>query len=125
VVTGLLDTAVIVDLLRFHPPAGAWLAAQSNLGLSPVVWLEIIEGAADSLAQERAVKLLRRFELIEVMPEGFDWAIRQALRLRLSHNAGTMDCLIASVAHRLNLPLYTRNLKHFAPLLGDLALAPY
>ena len=57
--------------------------------------------------------------------EDFDWAIRQSLRLRLSYNVGPMDCLIASVAHRLGLPLYSRNLKHFAPLLGDLAQAPY
>jgi len=86
-VTGLLDTVVVVDLLRSYPPAAAWLAGQS--------------------------------------PEDFDWAIRQALRLRLSHNVGPMDCLIASSAHRLGLPLYSRNLKHFAPLLGNLARAPY
>jgi predicted nucleic acid-binding protein len=125
VVTGLLDTAVVVDLLRLYPPVSAWLAGQSTLGLSPVVWLEIIEGASDSQAQEKALKLLRRFELIEVMPEDFDWAIRQALKLRLSHNVGMMDCLIASSAQRLGLPLYSRNLKHFSPLLGSLAQAPY
>jgi len=125
VVTGLLDTAVLVDFLRSHPPAGAWLAGQPALGVSPVVWLEIIEGASDSRAQERAVKLLRHFKLVEVTSEDFDWAIRQSLRLRLSHNVGMMDCLIASTAHRLGLPLYSRNLKHFVPLLGKLAQTPY
>lgn len=123
--TGLLDTAVLVDLLRSHPPAGAWLAGQSALGVSPVVWLEVIEGASDSRAQKRAVKLLRHFDLVDILPADFDWAIRQALRLRLSHNVGMMDCLIASIAHRLGLPLYSRNLKHFAPLLGGLARVPY
>lgn len=124
-VTGLLDTAIVVDLLRSYPPAGAWLAGQTTLGLSPVVWLEIIEGAADSRAQERAVKLLRRFELVDVVAEDFAWAIRQALRLRLSHSVGMMDCLIASTARRLTLPLYSRNSKHFGPLLGELAQVPY
>jgi hypothetical protein len=28
-------------------------------------------------------------------------------------------------SYRLQLPLYTRNLKHFAPLLGKLAREPY
>jgi hypothetical protein len=28
-------------------------------------------------------------------------------------------------SYRLQLPLYTRNLKHFAPLLGKLAQEPY
>jgi len=125
VVTGLLDSVVVVDLLRSHPPAATWLAGQPSLGVSPVVWLEIIDGAANSQAQERAVKLLRRFELVGMASEDFDWAIRQALKLRLSHNVGPMDCLIASTAHRLGLPLYSRNLKHFVPILGDLAQAPY
>jgi len=36
-----------------------------------------------------------------------------------------MDCLIAAAAFRLQVPLHTRNLKHFAPLLGELAQEPY
>lgn len=35
------------------------------------------------------------------------------------------DCLIAAPAQRLGVPLYTRNLKHFSPLLGDLAVMAY
>ena len=124
-VNGLLDTAVLVDLLRAYPPAGDWLSRQSPLGVSPVVWLEIIEGAEDKRAQVRAIKLLQRFERIEVVTEDFDWAIQQALRFRLSHNINMTDCLIASTAHRLNLPIFTTNLKHFHPLLGDLAQKPY
>jgi predicted nucleic acid-binding protein len=38
---------------------------------------------------------------------------------------GMMDCLIASVSLCLQLPLYTRNLRHFTPLLGTLAVKPY
>ena len=123
---GLLDTAIIVDILRDHPPAVSWLQAQQELlGLSPVVWLEVIEGATNKLDQKRAAQLLARFERIEVAPADFDWAIRGALALRLSHNIDMMDCLIAASAHRLGLPLFTRNFKHFQPLIGPLALKPY
>lgn len=45
--------------------------------------------------------------------------------MRLSQNVDMMDCLIAASVHRLGLPLYTRNLKHFLPLIGDLACKPY
>ena len=45
--------------------------------------------------------------------------------LSISHNVGSIDCLIASASHRLQLPLYTMNVKHFAPLLGGLAQKPY
>ncbi|HEX4960929.1 MAG TPA: PIN domain-containing protein [Thermoanaerobaculia bacterium] len=123
---GLLDTAIVVDILRDHPPAVSWLQAQQEpLGLSPVVWLEVIEGAANKIDQKRAVQLLGRFERVEVAPTDFDWAIRGALALRLSHNIDMMDCLIAASAHRLGLPLFTRNFKHFQPLIGPLALKPY
>ncbi len=122
---GLLDTVVLVDLLRAYPPALDWLAGQEQLGITPMVWLEVIEGAADANAQKRAVRLLRHFERVDLLPEDFDWAIEQALRFKLSHNADMMDCLIASAAHRLDLPLFTRNLKHFVPLIGPLARKPY
>lgn len=124
-VTGLLDTAVVVDLLRSYPPSQEWLAQQSRLGIVPIVWLEIIQGAEDLRAQKRAVELLRHFERVNVEPVDFDWAIRQALRYRLSHSVDVMDCVIAAVASRLELPLYTRNLKHFVPVLGSLVRKPY
>lgn len=122
---GLLDTAVLVDLLRAYPPALDWFAGQEQLGITPVVWLELIEGARDAAAQKRAVWFLRHFERVDILSEDFDWAIEQALLFKLSHGADMMDCLIASAAHRLDLPLFTRNLKHFAPLLGPLARKPY
>lgn len=124
-VTGLLDTAIVVDLLRAYPPAVSWLAGQSRLGIAPIVWLEIIEGVANAQAQAQAVALLQHFEKTEILPSDFDWAIEQALRFRLSHNVGMMDALIASTAYRLRVPLFTRNLKHFQPMLGPLVQKPY
>jgi predicted nucleic acid-binding protein len=124
-VNGLLDTAVLVDLLRAYPPALDWFAGQEQLGITPVVWLELIEGARNAAAQKRAVRLLRHFERVDTLPEDFDGSIEQALSFKLSHGADMMDCLIASAAHRLDLPLFTRNLKHFVPLLGPLARKPY
>ena len=124
-VVALLDTAVVVDLLRSHPPAASWVLSQENLGVSPMVWLEIIEGSSNQQSQRRAIEVLRRFERVDLLAGDAEWAVRQALRFRLSHNVDAMDCLIASAAHRLNVPLYTLNLKHFVPLLGELARRPY
>ena len=123
--TGLLDTAILVDILRAYPAATTWLSGQGQLGVSPVVWLEIIEGAENAKDQAKAVDLLRHFERIEMSSVDFDWAIQQALKLRLSHNVDMMDCLIAASAQRLEVPLFTRNLKHFQPMIGDLARKPY
>lgn len=123
--TGLIDTAVLVDILRSHPPAIEWLRRQDALAITLVSWLEIIEGATDDLAQQRAVRFLRHFERLCPSADDFDWAIQRPLQFRLSHGVDAMDCLTASTASRLGLSLYTRNLKHFTPLLGPLAKRPY
>ena len=115
-----------VDILRSYQPAAAWLqSVQGQLGLSPVVWLEVLDGARDAQAQREALKLLRRFVRVEQVAEDFDWAIESSLRFRLSHGVDMMDCLIASASYRLKLTLFTANLKHFKPLLGSLADKPY
>ncbi len=49
----------------------------------------------------------------------------QLERFQFSHHIGKEDCLIASVAHRLQVPLYTHNLKDMQPLIGSLAIQPY
>lgn len=121
-----LDSVVLIDLLRSHPPAVAWLGAQRTaLALTPAVWLEVLYGVSNARDRERAIKLLRRFERVDFLSADFDWAIDQAIRFRLSHSVDPMDCLIASVAFRLKKPLYTHNVKHFAPMLGPLVQKPY
>ncbi len=124
-VVALLDTLIVVDLMRRYPRAEDWLRGQTDLGINRAVWLEILDGAKNNVDQQRALRLLRDFELVDVTTSDFDWATQQLLRLRLSHNVGAMDCLIAAPAYRLQLPLYTQNLKHFEPMLGALAQKPY
>jgi len=51
--------------------------------------------------------------------------MQQVERFQFSHHIGKDDCLIAAVAYRLQLPLYTHNLKDMTPLLGNLAVKPY
>jgi predicted nucleic acid-binding protein len=46
-------------------------------------------------------------------------------KYRLSHGVATGDCFIASVAYRLQVPLYTHNLKDMTPMIGNLAVKPY
>jgi predicted nucleic acid-binding protein len=58
-VDALLDTAVVVDVLRGHLPAVAWLATQRNMGVTTVVWLEILEGTPNRQAQRTALPYFR------------------------------------------------------------------
>jgi predicted nucleic acid-binding protein len=124
-VVGLLDSAVLIDVLRGYAPAETWLKAQGQLGTTRIVWLEIIEGAPNKIKQRQALQLLRRFTVINLTPQDTQWAVRQLIKFNLNHNVDAFDCLIASVHPRLNIPLYTRNMKHFTPLIGSLAVRPY
>lgn len=124
-VTALLDTSVVVDVLRQHPPAKAWLSSTSDLGITQIVQLEVVEGAHNRIEQQRAIRLLKRFEQVDVISADMDWAMEQLVRYKLSHNVGMMDCLIASVSQRMDVPLFTINLKHFTPILGAMAQKPY
>lgn len=51
--------------------------------------------------------------------------MRQLARFYLSHGAHLQDVMIASVAARLAVPLYTLNVKHYEPLPGLRVVRPY
>ena len=121
----LLDTNIVIDLLNGYPPAIQWLLSQNDLALTRSVWLEVIEGVENTIEMQQTTVFLDRFGLVELTVSDFDWATQQLIKYRLSHNVDAFDCLIAAPSYRLGLPLYTRNLKHFAPLLGKLAQERY
>jgi hypothetical protein len=52
--------------------------------------------------------------------------MQQLERDRLSDGVGMHDCLIASACHRLQVPIYTHNLKDMRVLLDEtLVIKPY
>lgn len=125
-VAGLVDTSIIVDLIRGFSDAYRWLGnIEDDLGVTYYVWLEIIQGAANKQKQASALKILADFHLVETTPGDVEWAVLTFARVKLAHNVDALDSLIAATSHRLHIPLYTRNLKHFAPLIGELAQSPY
>jgi predicted nucleic acid-binding protein len=125
-ILGIVDTTVIVHLYRRYEPALAWYGALTQpLGITPITWMEIIYGAGSKAKQEASRAILSQFSLIHLTSVDQDWAMQNLERYRLSHGSTAGDCFIASVAYRLDVPLYTHNLKDMTPLLGKLALKPY
>jgi predicted nucleic acid-binding protein len=127
VVDAFLDTSILIDLLRNHPPAVQWRSANVNLitAISPYVWMEVIFGSRDGIAQSRAIKFMQQFTVVYPTQTEITWAMQRLQIHRLKDGVGILDCLIAAPSQRLQLPLYTQNLKHFAPLLGSLVQKPY
>lgn len=121
----LLDTSIVIDIMRNYPPAANWFAQQQNpSGISRVVLLELLEGVENRREQIQTLKFLRLLPLVELTPDDMSWATDAVIQFALSHGVDAFDCLIASTAYRLQVTLYTKNLKHFVPLIGDLAQRP-
>jgi predicted nucleic acid-binding protein len=114
----VLDTSVLIDLLRGFPPASEWFESRGRrrIAITPVVWMETVQGARDAARRSQAIRLLRQFHVEHPTEDDNRWAMRQIARFHLSHGVQLQDAMIASVAVRLAIPLYTRNLKHFLPL---------
>jgi predicted nucleic acid-binding protein len=129
--TALLDTNILIELYRKNASTQAWLVSQeiastSRLGISSITWLEFMEGARGKAGQERCLEMMAKFTLERLKFTDQDWAMAQLQKFRFSHGASFKDCLIASAAFRLQIPLVTRNVKDFAPLLPrSLIVSPY
>jgi predicted nucleic acid-binding protein len=121
----LVDTTVVLHLYRKYQPALAWFNNPQRYGITSVTWLEVMQGAKNKSMQATCKWLLSQFEMLYPIVTDQRWAMQQLEHFQFSHHIGKDDCLIASVAHRLQLPLYTHNLKDMIPLLGRLAVQPY
>jgi predicted nucleic acid-binding protein len=84
-----------------------------------------MQGASNKANQVQCKLLLGQFDYLYPTSADQQWAMQQLERFQFSHHIGKEDCLIASVAYRLQLPLYTHNLKDMIPLIGSLAVKPY
>lgn len=122
----IADTTVVIHLYRRYAPALAWYGSLSQaLGITPITWMEVMYGAGSKAKQAACQTLLSQFDLIHLTSVDQDWAMRQMEKYRLSHGVATGDCFIASAAYRLQVPLYTHNLKDMTPMIGSLAVKPY
>jgi predicted nucleic acid-binding protein len=87
--------------------------------------METVQGAANKVKRAQAIQFLNRFPIEHPTPDDNRWAMQQLAHFHLSHSIQLQDAMIASVAVRLAVPLYTTNLKHFLPLPSVDARKPY
>lgn len=123
----LLDTTILVDLLRRFSPAETWLRTCGNFRfyIADIVVLELHAGCRNAQEKERLDRFCRRFAPLHLVPEDTIWAVEMFRRFRLSHGVGILDVLIAAPAARLEIPLFTCNLKHFEFLPDIQVERPY
>ena len=123
---GIVDTSVLIHLFRGNSLAIAWVANQQDLSITSISWLEFMQGAPGKRGQTTCLQLMRQFGREFLTQSDQQWAMDQMFRYRLSHGISLTDCLIASVCNRLQVALYTDNVKDFLPMLSRrLVIKPY
>lgn len=123
----IVDTSVFIDYLRQIPLAQEWFLenTQTNLAVTPIVWMEIVQGARNRIERAQYIRFLRQFDIEHPTVDSNLWAMRQFAQFHLGHGIEMADVMIASVAVHLNVPLYSLNLRHYQVLPGLDVRTPY
>ena len=123
----LLDTDVMIDLLRQYPPSVDWLNSlgEEEIILPGFVVMELIQGCRDKTEQEKVERVLGAYGVVWPSPETCDKALSLFTRYHLSHGLGILDALIGQMALSLDLPLYTFHQKHYVPIPDLKTVQPY
>jgi len=123
----LLDTSVLVDMLRGSKVARAWIdSLPENARAIPVMTAaELVAGCRNRAEQRTVEREVELYEIVWLSEEVAQSALSSYKRFHLSHNVGFFDCLIAATASANDMRLATLNVKHFAPFSDVQIKKPY
>jgi predicted nucleic acid-binding protein len=114
----LVDTDIMVDIMRRHPPAVAWLDSLGAevLGIPGLVAMELLQGCRNREEQAQLEGFLRSYQ--RYWPSQMDCAraFNDFAAYHLSHRLGILDALIAETAFGLGVQLASFNTKHYGVL---------
>src|SRR5712691_6151884 len=122
----LVDTDVLIDVQRGHPPALAWFAALTDLPAVPgFVVMELVQDARNGREVRQALKLVAPLQVVWPTEADCARALSDFTAYHLSHGLGLLDALIAACAVGLSATLYTFNVKHYHVVPGLVLAQPY
>ena len=124
----LLDTDVMIDLLRQYPSAVEWfdtLDDDEEISLPGYVAMELIQGCRNKAEQAKVEREIAACEIVWPSPSACNDAFRLFAKYRLHHGVGLLDVLIGQTAAALGLPLHTFNEKHYGLIPGLQTIQPY
>jgi predicted nucleic acid-binding protein len=108
-VKAVLDTNILIDLLKGVTEANEELGRYSSVAISRLSWIEVLTGAIDAEDEKRIVSLLNYFEIIEL-----DEAIaKRAIVLRKQYRLKVPDAIILASARLRDSLLVTRDIGDF------------
>ena len=123
----LLDTDILIDILRQYKPAIDWLKAvgDTKIILPGFVVMELIQGCRNSTEQKELEKMYSDYNVVWPSVEMCENALSVFARFHLSHRIGIIDTLIGQMSVSLTLPLHTFNQKHYEAIPGIRTDQPY
>ena len=121
----LLDTDVMVDILRGHELAKVWLQSVDEIGMPGLVAMELIQGCQNAREQRTLEKELSEYQLYWPNIEDCNRAMKTFSSHYLSDNIGLLDALIAETAIGIEAKLATFNVKHYRVISALQSLQPY
>lgn len=123
----LLDTDVMVDILRGFDSAVQWLETldDQEIGVPGLVAMELIQGCQNAREQKQLEKILAAYQLYWPDSDDCNRALKSFSDHYLSDNIGLLDALIAETAIGLNADLATFNVKHYRVIKRLQVVQPY
>ena len=123
----LLDTDIMIDVIRQFTPALSWLSslAQTTIVLPRYVVLELLQGCQNKSQQIVVQQTLTQCRIIWPTEAACNNATTMFAQYHLSHNLGFIDALIAQTAIEHALPLHTFNQKHYSFITNLTTTQPY
>jgi predicted nucleic acid-binding protein len=122
----LLDSDVLIDIQRGHPPAVAWFGSLDEVPSVPgLVVMELVQDAENQQQVHRALKLVAPLSVVWPKEADCDRALSDFVAHHLPHGLGLLDALIGACAVGLSASLCTFNVKHYRHVPGLSTTQPY
>lgn len=115
----LLDTNILIDVLRGEPPALAWLEQQERPHISVISWIEVLVGCREG-ESGRVEAWLDTFPRLPLN----DAIALDTARLRKRHGLKIPDAILLATARCADFSLATRNSRDFPLAMGGV-VHPY
>ena len=122
----LVDTDVLIDVQRGHPPAVVWFAGLATLPAVTGLRRHGTDSGRTKASEVRqAMRLVSPFQVVWPTESDCTRAPLDFETYHLSHGLGLLDALIAACAVGLSATLNTFNSKHYRTVPGLNFAQPY
>lgn len=123
----LIDSDVMIDVIRSFPPAAQWLqsVASNSIATPGYVMMEMIDGCHNKGELRQLEQVTAGMTGVWPSPASCGTALSNFRTLHLSHGLGLLDTLIGQTAIELGVPLHTFNVKHFQAVPALTTIQPY